>query len=820
MKTYLEYRDEKSSKFWEVTVTDTTMTTRWGAIGGEGQSKEKLFGSRSEATTEAERVAAQKVRKGYAPLEGYPPAATESPSGRPKVVKVSSDDSLRVLSPQFWPLIFGDREYIEVTDVPMKAIQGDVVFTDNDEEYSEIINKPNYRYEGFRGKDGESLSKEISGEIEGLKGNKKRYKLSRLFRANDQVIARTFNDFLSENPTRFETNAEYNSHVTPYDYKYILFRCRLNVIPGMLKRAKKSPDMVCKVLLPVSDAKIAPLMASRLLMTPVTRAVKKWFLRNAEVAIYGLLPIAVGKVFKERNHCEAALRFLASNGYEEKILLLSKGYDQEVTRAVEEILSVDLSIDYHPNKLPEIPSWLLKAETTMPLEGGTGAYLTTDTLQALFGMMSLSSFDDVYPPLQKILPLLDRNVLSEFSWEIFQVWDKLPSWNDRDKKMKKDAEWVYHCLGYMGSDQTVKKLIPLINSWPKDGGMNKAVAGLDILANIGSDFAIRSINKILLKTKYKPLLERAGDIMGKVADVRGLTKAELDDRLVPTFGLGASDSFVLDFGSRSFTIKINEKLVPAVFDQDNKKIKDLPKPVKADEKSKAKEVTAFWKDLKAGMKTEASTQLLRFEQAMLTGRQWGIADFRSLLVTHPILCTLVRHLVWGAVKDGKVSQLFRINDEGRCLDAKGKEVTLSDAVVVSLPHPLQIQKSLELWKDALAKNKLKQPFAQISRKTYLKKEDKNKDLFGINGATAPAKAFRGLKAKGWRTEMEGINSLIGGYSKQYSLGIVELRIDGKLFLQGGGALNDEELKIDVTLLKKLTDIEYSEVVRDLKELLH
>ena len=453
----------------------------------------------------------------------------------------------------------------------------------------------------------------------------------------------------------------------------------------------------------------------------------------------------------------------------------------------------------------------------MPLVSETGSPLEPDKLIALFGMMSVSSFDDVYPPLQNILPLFDRDTLSEFSWEVFQLWYKWDAWSDKENKIKKDAEWMFQCLGYMGSDQAIKKLIPLINAWPKSGGMNKAVTGLDILSSIGSDFAIRSINGILLKTKYKPLLERAGDIMDAIADVRGLTKAELDDRLVPTFGLDDPDVFALDFGKRTFRIEINEKLVPTIIDTENQKIKDLPKPVKADDKIKAKEATEFWKGLKADLKTEATTQLMRFEQAMLSGRQWKVADFRSLLVAHPVLCALVRHLVWGTVQDKKVGRLFRVNDEGKCLDAKGKDVSLTDGVMVCIPHPLDIQKSLENWQDALAKNKLKQPFSQIGRQIFLKKEDKNKDLFGINGAKAPAKAFRGLKAKGWIPEI-GDAGAICSYEKNLSEGRVHIGFEGIVTMREIGIDEDQTLK--VTISGKPTDLEYSEVVREIKDLLH
>ena len=41
MKTYLEYKDPKSEKFWEVSVKGKVMTTRWGKLDTQGQSKSK-----------------------------------------------------------------------------------------------------------------------------------------------------------------------------------------------------------------------------------------------------------------------------------------------------------------------------------------------------------------------------------------------------------------------------------------------------------------------------------------------------------------------------------------------------------------------------------------------------------------------------------------------------------------------------------------------------------------------------------------------------------------------------------------------------------
>ena len=49
-----------------------------------------------------------------------------------------------------------------------------------------------------------------------------------------------------------------------------------------------------------------------------------------------------------------------------------------------------------------------------------------------------------------------------------------------------------------------------------------------------------------------------------VAENRGLTMAELEDRLAPDLGLDSSGSLTLDFGPRQFTVGFDETLKPVV----------------------------------------------------------------------------------------------------------------------------------------------------------------------------------------------------------------------------------------------------------------
>ena len=65
MKEYLEYQDEKSQKFWEVSVRGKAVTVRFGKVGAGGQTKTKEFDSNVRAKADAEKQAAAKKKKGY-----------------------------------------------------------------------------------------------------------------------------------------------------------------------------------------------------------------------------------------------------------------------------------------------------------------------------------------------------------------------------------------------------------------------------------------------------------------------------------------------------------------------------------------------------------------------------------------------------------------------------------------------------------------------------------------------------------------------------------------------------------------------------------
>jgi predicted DNA-binding WGR domain protein len=80
-----EFSDGKSSKFWEIDLTGTSFTVRFGRIGTGGQAQTKSFASAQLASREHDKLVAEKTKKGYALVAGTgaPAPAALAPGKKP-----------------------------------------------------------------------------------------------------------------------------------------------------------------------------------------------------------------------------------------------------------------------------------------------------------------------------------------------------------------------------------------------------------------------------------------------------------------------------------------------------------------------------------------------------------------------------------------------------------------------------------------------------------------------------------------------------------------------------------------------------------------
>jgi hypothetical protein len=438
-----------------------------------------------------------------------------------------------------------------------------------------------------------------------------------------------------------------------------------------------------------------------------------------------------------------------------------------------------------------------------------GKALPLSAIETLARMMSISTYDARTPALDEAIDAFEPVSLADFSWSVFDEWRA---------KGDSDSNWMFQSLAYLGDDRCAKKLTPIIRDWPASNGQAKALMGLEILAAIGTDTALAQIQAIARKNKYKPIVARADEMLAAIAEARELTAEQFEDRLVPTLGLDTNGALVLDYGKRQFFGGVDETLKPRLSDETGAAIKELPKPGKDDDKAMAKLASEQWAEFKADLKPVTSIQLLRLENAMIGSRRWSGDEFLRLVAGHPMLLKPVRSLVWGVFNEkDKLVRTFRILPDGSYQDVKGNPTEVQATALVGIPHPLSLGEETSAWKQVFADSRQGQAFAQLVRKTYRRSEDVEMDYFGLQGAVVHAKSLKGLKSMGWEMSLAGIADLIDHYYRSFPGGDVELHVEPGVSI-GDFGNTAEEQTLEITVPKKLDDIEFSELMRELHTL--
>ncbi|MDI7215213.1 WGR domain-containing protein [Leptospira santarosai] len=91
MKHHLTFKDDKSDKFWNIEVDGNSFTVTYGKTGTVGQTQTKSFDDEKKCLKEAEKLLAEKLKKGY--VEGE--AQTSSQKETTSVQTQTSGDFLK-----------------------------------------------------------------------------------------------------------------------------------------------------------------------------------------------------------------------------------------------------------------------------------------------------------------------------------------------------------------------------------------------------------------------------------------------------------------------------------------------------------------------------------------------------------------------------------------------------------------------------------------------------------------------------------------------------------------------------------------------------
>ncbi|URM94205.1 DUF4132 domain-containing protein [Actinomadura madurae] len=535
------------------------------------------------------------------------------------------------------------------------------------------------------------------------------------------------------------------------DYKYsrpayahqwkrvLLARYGLDALPVVTPTSSTAPDLAVDPLMPCLDAGVAMIVAEWATKRGSFLApARAWLDRHGPDAVPLLVPAALGKKVKDRRHAETALRYLKEAHGIAAVADAARGaHGDEAAGAVAELLSLapaETGLD-QPAK---VGGWVDPAPLPQVLLRGRERALPLDAARHLIDLLTLQTPHGT----RELKEACEPDSLAEFGWALFEQW--LGAGNP-----SKDG-WALRQLGRTGDDETVRRLTPVIRAWPGAGGHKNAVNGLGVLAEIGSDVALMHLHGIAQKVKFKGLQYEAQQRIRQVAERLGLSTEQLADRLVPDFGLDADGSMVLDYGPRRFLVRFDEQLKPFVADEDGKHRKALPKPGAKDDPELAPAAYKAFSGLKKDVRTVASDQLRRLEQAMVTRRRWTPAEFDAFIVRHPLVWHIARRLVW-ICEDGGTATAFRIAEDRTLADAGDDAFTLPAAARVGIAHPLHLGDTLDTWSQVLADYEITQPFPQLTRAVHtLTDDERNSErLERFEKLKVPFGKVLGLVKLGW-----------------------------------------------------------------------
>ncbi|AOS61991.1 DUF4132 domain-containing protein [Actinoalloteichus hymeniacidonis] len=538
---------------------------------------------------------------------------------------------------------------------------------------------------------------------------------------------------------RLRKDAQTRQHWDPLLVKRIVALHEVDAAEVALTVARTNPPAYADRLLPLCTVPIARQIADWFLRLPGVRSVaQEWFARHGSNAVRLLIPDAMGKLGAARRAAEAALRFIAADSAgpdAAEIVHAAQEHGAKVANALEKFLAVEPAYVL-PARVREYDDaeWWTPDLDLLPqvLLHHRRSALPRSAVLHLITMLMMSNRDDPYAGLALLREHLDSASLAEFGWQLCE---------------RTRGDSFLYSLAVIGDDETARRLTPKIRTWPGEGAHAKAVQALEVLASIESDVALLHLNSIATKVKYQGIRTKAAEKIDTLARESGLTSDQLADRLVPDLDLDDQGGLTLDYGTRSFRITLDNNLTPVVLDEGGTPRKTLPKPGAKDDAQLAPAAHKQFTALKKDLRTVAKDQIGRFERAMVTQRQWSIADFRSLFVEHPLLWHLVSRLVWITTE----GSAFRLAEDRTFADLDDAEVSFGETTGVRIAHPIDLGGDLAAWTTVFGDYEILQPFPQLGRPIHTLEpgDAEQKRLTRFADRPVSTYALVALEKRGW-----------------------------------------------------------------------
>lgn len=376
-----------------------------------------------------------------------------------------------------------------------------------------------------------------------------------------------------------------------------------------------------------------------------------------------------------------------------------------------------------------------------------------------------------------IIPLLRKHtsppLLADFSWCVFEQW--------HENGAPPEDKWVLSTLSSVGNDDVAIKLAPRISQWARGGQHARAGLGLKVLRDIGSDMALRLLNVISKRGRYKAIKAKAQGIISEIARSRGLTKDELEDRIVPDLGLD-DHGVVLLHKDSTLTARLEKELHFVLLNDKGQQSRRFPSP--SDEVTR--EAKRSWTQLRKNLMSIVSEQSKRLEKTMIDQRCWRLKDLQSLLVAHPLMSRLIQHVIFETFDaDSQRRATICLGPDHKWRDEENKTAEPLD--FMRIPHPVTLpQEVLDRWGTLLKQDDNVELFPLIHRVIHRPRNDEAEtySLSRFEREEISSLFLIGsLEKNDWVRDGGDLKSVVKAHTKRFAQGVVaELRYKDELAL--------------------------------------
>ena len=340
------------------------------------------------------------------------------------------------------------------------------------------------------------------------------------------------------------------------------------------------------------------------------------------------------------------------------------------------------------------------------------------------------------------------------------TWSALTVFTKSNVTLLKGLVWI--CDGFQDA-KTINLVADLCEkSMKKIPGVGPAAqatanACLWFLETTPGVEATARLSRLSTAIKQKSVQKKVAEIVEKKAEAAGITTIQLEERVVPTYGLSQGEKLVA-FGDFSLKIEIEKvgQIRQTWLKPDGNAQKTKPKIVNDNAGLKAKFDKT--KSELAALKKVLTAQRDRVDRLFAEDLEWPLEEVQDHYVNHDLMCVIARRLIW-ALTTG-TDTYGAILRNGRWEDVAGSEIDVGTDTKARLWHPIDWEvDEVMAWRARLTDLEIVQPTKQAYREVYLLTEaELNTKVYSNRMAAHMLKQHQMatlMAARGWRYQLMG-----------------------------------------------------------------